>query len=327
MPRRSKARDSRPIGCPAFKSASVPVSLSSIMNPIMLYTCVCIPSPLRTRGADRRSGDTGRRAVARNADPNVVVAGELVTPSEVLTVAVLQRSLILRGLSMSSNDKVLEAGSVRLLKLRDVIYEAEETIDFVYFPLDSVLSIVARMADGAEIEIGTIGREGMSAFPLLMGASSTANVCYCQVRGSAIKLPASVFQELTASDHIFRQRLDRYLQAYVNMLGQLAACNRLHTIYARCARWLLMTRDRVDVDDFPLTQEFLAMMLGTDRSGVAISAGTLQRAGFIQYTHGTITILDRSGLENAACECYAVARRQFDGLLRATGPDPNPKTA
>jgi CRP-like cAMP-binding protein len=250
-----------------------------------------------------------------------------VTPSEVLTVAVLQRSLILRGLSMSSNDKVLEAGSVRLLKLRDVIYEAEETIDFVYFPLDSVLSIVARMADGAEIEIGTIGREGMSAFPLLMGASSTANVCYCQVRGSAIKLPASVFQELTASDHIFRQRLDRYLQAYVNMLGQLAACNRLHTIYARCARWLLMTRDRVDVDDFPLTQEFLAMMLGTDRSGVAISAGTLQRAGFIQYTHGTITILDRSGLENAACECYAVARRQFDGLLRATGPDPNPKTA
>lgn len=247
------------------------------------------------------------------------------TTSEALTVGALQRSLILRGLSTSSIQKVLEAGSLRTLKLRDVIYNAEETITFVYFPLNSVLSIVARMENGAEIEIGTIGREGMSAFPLLMGASSTANVCYCQVRGSAIKLPARVFHELTTSDQSFRQRLDRYLQAYVNMLGQLAACNRLHSIYARCARWLLSTRDRVDVDDFPLTQEFLAMMLGTDRSGVAIAAGTLQRAGFIQYTHGTITILDRCGLENAACECYAVARRQFDGLLRTTSPDKDPR--
>jgi CRP-like cAMP-binding protein len=241
-----------------------------------------------------------------------------------VTAGASQRNLILKGLSRPSIEKVVEAGSLRTLKLRDTIYDAEETIDSVYFPLDAVLSIVARMEDGEEIEIGTIGREGMSAFPLLMGASSTANVCYCQVRGSAIELPASVFHELTASDHILRQRLDRYLQAYVNMLGQLAACNRLHSIYARCARWLLMTRDRVDVDNIPLTQEFLGMMLGTDRSGVAIAAGTLQRAGFIKYTHGTITILDRSGLENAACECYAVARRQFDGLLRATAPDQHP---
>ena len=101
------------------------------------------------------------------------------------------------------------------------------------------------------------------------------------------------------------------------MLGQLAACNRLHTVYERCARWLLMTRDRVDTDAIPLTQEFLAMMLGTGRSGVAIAAATLQHAGFIKYAHGTINILDRPGLENAVCECYKVARGQFDGLLRA----------
>jgi CRP-like cAMP-binding protein len=237
-----------------------------------------------------------------------------------LTVAILQRSLILRGLSASTIERVIEAGSLEALQLRRQIYEAEEKINDVYFPLDAVLSVVARMEDGSEIEIGTIGREGTSAFPLLMGASSTANVCYCQVRGSAIKLPAEVFRELTATDTTLRQRLDRYLQAYVNMLGQLAACNRLHSIYARCARWLLMTRDRVDGDAFPLTQEFLAMMLGTDRSGVAIAAGTLQKAGFIQYTHGTITIVNRAGLEEAVCECYAVARKQFDGLLRATDP-------
>jgi CRP-like cAMP-binding protein len=232
----------------------------------------------------------------------------------------MQRNVILSGLHDSTTAQVVEHGSLLVLKLRQEIYEAEATISEVFFPLDSVLSIVARMADGSEIEIGTIGREGMSAFPLLMGASSTANVCYCQVRGDAIMLPAAVFREITASDAILRQRLDRYLQAYVNMLGQLAACNRLHSIYARCARWLLMTRDRVDSNSFPLTQEFLAMMLGTDRSGVAIAAGTLQKAGFINYTHGTITIDDREGLEQAACECYAVARRHFDGMLRPNQP-------
>jgi CRP-like cAMP-binding protein len=180
-----------------------------------------------------------------------------------------------------------------------------------------VLSVVARMNDGSEIEIGTIGREGMSAFPLLMGADATANICYSQVAGEAISLPVEVFRNLIASDRIVRSRLDRYLQAYVNMLGQLAACNRLHTIAERCARWLLMTRDRVDGDKIALTQEFLAMMLGTGRSGVTIAASTLQHAGLITYSRGSITILDRAGLEDAACECYQVARNQFDGLLRS----------
>ncbi len=211
---------------------------------------------------------------------------------------------------------MLKRGVAVELKLREQIYEAEAPIYDVYFPLDSVLSVVARMMDGSEIEVGTIGREGMSAFPLLMGASSTANVCYCQVPGRAVRIPADLFHELAAGDHSFRQVLDRYLQAYVNMLGQLAACNRLHTVYERCARWLLMTRDRVEIDAIPLTQEFLAMMLGTGRSGVAIAAATLQQAGYIKYAHGTIHILDRPGLEDVACECYRVARDQFDGLLR-----------
>jgi CRP-like cAMP-binding protein len=228
----------------------------------------------------------------------------------------LRRNAILNSLKEATVAPVLERGSIVKLALRQRIYEAEHPIDKVYFPLDSVLSVVARMNDGSQIEIGTIGREGMSAFPLLMGASSTANVCYCQVRGSAIEIPADLFRELAATDPAFRQHLDRYLQAYVNMLGQLAACNRLHTVYERCARWLLMTRDRVDTDQIPLTQEFLAMMLGTGQSGVAIAAATLQHAGFIKYARGIITIVDRSGLEHATCECYQVARDQFDGLLR-----------
>jgi CRP-like cAMP-binding protein len=228
----------------------------------------------------------------------------------------LRRNAVLNAMSAANAERVVEHGTLVNLALRQQIYEAEQPIHDVYFPLDSVLSVVARMRDGSQIEIGTIGREGMSAFPLLLGASSTANVCYCQVRGSAIKIPASLFHQIVESDRAFRQVLDRYLQAYINMLGQLAACNRLHSVYERCARWLLMTRDRVDTDQLPLTQEFLAMMLGTGRSGVAIAAATFQQAGFIRYAHGTITMLDRPGLENAACECYEVAREQFDGLLR-----------
>jgi CRP-like cAMP-binding protein len=235
-----------------------------------------------------------------------------------ITATSLGQNAILNALGDSSVAVVLERGVLLPIALRQQIYEAEEPINEVYFPLDCVLSIVARMEDGSQIEIGTIGREGMSAFPLLMGASTTANVCYCQVRGSAIRIPAEVFRELAASDAAFRQLLDRYLQAYVNMLGQLAACNRLHSINERCARWLLMTRDRVDSDVIPLTQEFLAMMLGTGRSGVAIAAATLQKAGFIKYAHGIIKVLDRPGLEEAACECYEVARTQFAGLLRAS---------
>jgi CRP-like cAMP-binding protein len=228
----------------------------------------------------------------------------------------LRRNAILNAVADSTASIVLERGVFVPLALRQQIYESEQPINDVFFPLDCVLSVVARMKDGSQIEVGTIGREGMSAFPLLMGASTTANICYCQVRGGAIKIPADVFRELAANDPALRQLLDRYLQAYVNMLGQLAACNRLHSIYERCSRWLLMTRDRVESDEIPLTQEFLAMMLGTGRSGVTIAASTLQNAGFIRYAHGIITILDRAGLENASCECYEVAREQFAGLLR-----------
>ncbi len=236
----------------------------------------------------------------------------------------MQTNTMLRALAPQSAALIVERGELLKLALRQEIYGSEEPIVAVYFPLECVLSVVALMKDGSHIEIGTIGREGTSGFPLLMGASATANVCYCQVNGDAIRIPAQLFRELAAGDPDFRQHLDRYLQAYVNMLGQLAACNRLHTVYERCARWLLMTRDRVDVDELPLTQEFLAMMLGTGRSGVAIAAATLQQAGFIKNGHGTITIVDRLGLQNAACECYEVARAQFDGLLRPMHPGPVP---
>lgn len=236
--------------------------------------------------------------------------------NHVLTSAFLARNAIFAELPESCSEKIVAQGVIVDLELRDQIYAPDEPIDFVYFPIDSVLSIVTRMRDGAEIEVGTIGREGMSALPLLFGATTTANHCYCQVRGSAVRLTVTLFEELVATSAALRRALDRYLQAYVNMLGQLAACNRLHTVFERCARWLLMTHDRVGNDTFELTHEFLAMMLGTGRSGVTIAAATLKRAGFIAYAHGTITMVDRAGLEGATCECYEVACVQFAGLFR-----------
>jgi CRP-like cAMP-binding protein len=231
----------------------------------------------------------------------------------------LPRNAMLAGLEKPIAARILKEGVLRNLSLRQQIYEPEQAIREVYFPLACVLSVVTRMKDGQQIEVGTIGREGMSALPLLLGASSTANDCYCQVRGPSVVISVELFRELSSTSRAFRQLLDRYLQSYVNMLGQLAACNRLHSVYERCARWLLMTHDRVNFDAIPLTHEYLAMMLGTGRSGVTIAAGTLQQAGFIRYAHGTITILDRAGLEDATCECYEVAREQFAGVLRAVG--------
>jgi len=224
---------------------------------------------------------------------------------------------ILNGLDAKESAEVQERAELVHLAVRDRIYQPNETIDEVFFPLDCVLSIVTRMKDGNAIEVGTIGREGCSAIPLLLGATTTANESYSQVAGAAMKIDSQLFQSLRTNSR-FGHLLDRYVQAYVNMLGQLAACNRLHNVYERCARWLLMTQDRVGRSKIGLTHEYLAMMLGTQRSGVTIAAGTLQQAGFIKYARGVITILDREGLEGASCECYEVAREQFGGLMRST---------
>jgi CRP-like cAMP-binding protein len=232
-----------------------------------------------------------------------------------LTPEILEQNLLLHHLTGDSLEIVLKDGKTLHLGLRQKIYDANAAIEQVYFPLTCVLSVVAEMQDGDMIEVGTIGYEGVSAIPIVLGATRSTNHSYCQVPGNAVVISADLFAQLMQKDIEFRRRLDRYLQAYINLLGQLAACNRLHSLYERCARWILMTQDRVRSDTIPLTQEFLGMMLGSRRSGVTIAASTLKVAGLIRYAHGSITVLDRSGLEGAACECYALAQEQF-GILR-----------
>ncbi|MEO6835170.1 MAG: Crp/Fnr family transcriptional regulator [Candidatus Tumulicola sp.] len=234
------------------------------------------------------------------------------------TQAVLKQNTVLAGLSPSMIMEVIETGKLIALKTPQQIYEAGRPILEVYFPIDAVLSVVTQMRDGGSIEVGTVGREGVSAIPLLLGATTSANESYCQVPGRAVVISSDHFRRLLSDgDDRFRNVLDRFLQAYVNMLGQLAACNGMHSIYERCARWLLLTHDRVNCDKIALTHEYLSMMLGARRSGVTIAAATLQQAGFIHYAHGHIVILNRQGLEDASCECYGVAREQFGPLLDA----------
>jgi CRP-like cAMP-binding protein len=236
-----------------------------------------------------------------------------------LTPAVLKENAILAGLSHPMIAEVLERGKLVELRTPQQIYEAGREIREVYFPIDAVLSVVTQMRDGGSIEVGTVGREGVSAIPLLLGAITSANESYCQVPGRAVVISSDCFRRLlSAEDNQFRSVLDRFLQAYVNMLGQLAACNGKHSIYERCSRWLLLTHDRVNSDKIALSHEYLAMMLGARRSGVTIAAAALQQAGFIRYARGHIVILNRVGLEEASCECYAVAREQFGPLLGMT---------
>ncbi len=227
----------------------------------------------------------------------------------------LEQNLLLRHLTGPDADAVLNLGEITHLELRQRIYDANTEIKCVYFPLTCVLSVVAEMRDGGMIEVGTVGCEGVSAIPLILGATTSENHSYCQVPGDAIVIAAEMFEHLTQNNPSFRRLLSRYLQSYINLLGQLAACNRLHSVYERCARWILMTQDRVRADAIHLTQEYLGMMLGSRRSGVTIAASTLRAAGFIEYAQGIITILDRAGLEEASCECYALAQVQF-GVLR-----------
>lgn len=197
------------------------------------------------------------------------------------------------------------------LSTHESLYEAGGPMESVYFPIDAVISVVTTLADGTSVEVGSIGSEGTTGIFAALGASSVPNATFCQVDGRCFVMRRSTFDEYLRTVTRFREALNAYIVGYVNVLAQLVACNRIHPLDARCARWLLMTHDRVGRSRFPLTQEFLAMMLGVRRSGVTLAATAFQDAGFITYTRGRMEILDRAGLEKESCECYQVTRREL----------------
>jgi CRP-like cAMP-binding protein len=201
------------------------------------------------------------------------------------------------------------------LEYRDSLYRAHKPLGFVYFIETGVGSLVNTMANGQAAEVGTIGNEGVVGLPLLLGDDRALTSVYIQVPGVGLRMKATVFKKELERSASMRAVMLRYAHAFFNQVAQSAACNQFHSLQQRCCRWLLMTHDRMQSDAFLLTQEFLAMMLGVQRTGVSAAAGGLQRAGLIRYKRGNVTILDRRGLIKRSCECYGVSKKEFDRLL------------
>ncbi len=217
------------------------------------------------------------------------------------------------------SDEYLQTLLPRLEKVhtnaKDVIYERNQPIPYVYFPCTSGISSLIFMADGAAVEVGTVGNEGFTGVELLVGATLATESSVCQIAGNNIRMKTSDFQNATVGQTPLRHVTECYFQGYLSQVSQSVACNRIHAIEARFARWLLITHDRVQGHEFHLTQEFLANMLGVQRPSVSIVAGGFQKAGLIEYSRGNMKILNRDGLETAACECYGAVRAQFKRLF------------
>ena len=228
----------------------------------------------------------------------------------------LEQNRLLRALSPAMRQRLLPLLEPYPLTLRDILIEHDVPIPWVYFPLDGVVSLISTLHDGTKVEVATIGKEGMGGLPLFLRATSIPFTTFVQVAGEALRMRAAAFAALLDEvNSDFSQLLYLYTQALFNQLGQHVVCNRLHPIEQRCARWLLMTQDRMGHDEFQLTHEFLAQMLGVRRASVTEVAGRLQKAGLIRYRRGVIQVRDRTGLEAASCECYGVIKQQYDRLL------------
>ena len=203
------------------------------------------------------------------------------------------------------------------LAYRQPLYEAGRPLQSVYFPVSGVISMVNTMTDGSASEVGTIGNEGIVGLPVILGDELSPMFAYVQVPGAGLCMRAEILRSALQRSKGMRTVMLHYAHAFFNQVAQSAACNTFHPIDQRCCRWLLMTHDRVQSDEFLLTQEFLGMMLGVQRTGVTLAARKLKRDGLIDYRRGRVTIHDRRELERRSCECYAVSKREFDRLLGA----------
>jgi CRP-like cAMP-binding protein len=205
------------------------------------------------------------------------------------------------------------------LRARQLLHKAGEPTTGVYFPNGGVVSITAGLADGRMVEVATVGVDGMVGIEALFSsqaiAPGDAMVQVSDADADAEVLPIAQFRHAVAQQGLFGEVVGRYAQASMAQMIQSTACNALHSVHQRCARWLLTTHDRMLQRDFRLSHEFLAVMLGVQRPTVTVVAGALQDAGFIRYRHGRVSVLNRQALENASCECYAVIRARFEQVL------------
>ena len=201
------------------------------------------------------------------------------------------------------------------LVLGEVLYEPGDVIKDVYFPNDSIISLISELSETSLLEVGMVGNEGMAGLAVFMGVSFSPTRALVQGAGTAMKMSSAAVRTEANRLGSLHQLLHRYSHSLLTQVSQTSACNRFHLVDARLARWLLMTKDRLGPDEFPLTQEFLASMLGVRREGVSKAAGVLQAGKLIRYSRGVITILNRAGLETKSCECYAIIKAETDSYL------------
>ncbi len=229
-----------------------------------------------------------------------------------------EENYLLRAFPRAEYEQLLPSLEPVNLPVRHLLCDRDAIITHVYFPTTCVASMVNDSPEGT-VEVGTIGREGMVGAAVLLHTDSMPARVVVPVAGSAKRLPVEVLRDAVRRSPDVERLLFRYVEAFFEEVAQSVACNRLHSLEERCARWLLMTHDRVDGDEFTLTQEFLSYMLGVHRPAVTLAAGSLQQAGVIRYHRGRITVVNREGLEKTSCSCYGVTRAGFRRLLGERG--------
>jgi CRP-like cAMP-binding protein len=210
---------------------------------------------------------------------------------------------------------VLERTEIVSLQSKEIVFEREQPIRFAHFPDDCVISLVTKLDNGDAVEAMTVGNDGFVGLAVFHGIPASRLTAVGQISGESRRVRAEDFRQLMAMCPSLYSLLHRYSQFVFETVSQSAACNRLHVIEQRCARWLLMSQDRVGRDSFDLTQEFLAMMLGVRRPGVTVAMGLLEKAGFITHRRGSITVVNRAGLEKVSCECYRTIKTRQEKLF------------
>lgn len=227
-----------------------------------------------------------------------------------------QNNLILNALPTQEFERLSSYLEDVELPLGKILYEPEEPIRHAYFPLSGAVSIVTVLSNGSSVEAGVIGSEGVAGVPLVLGTEMEMNRrAQVQMAGRGLRLKASVLKAEFKRGERLHDLLLRYLHAFITQISQTAACNRMHRLEERLARWLLACQDRMRSDELQLTQEFIAEMLGVRRAGVSVAATQLQERGLIKHKRGNIRIFDRTGLEAASCECYSVVNREYQRLF------------
>lgn len=230
------------------------------------------------------------------------------------------QNLILGSLDGDVRDAVTEAGTMLSLERGDPIFGGPKPFRFVFFPTSGMISVVVAMRDGSRIETHTIGREGLVGAPFIrQGQTLLPNLeAFCQMPGDGLAVPVEDFTILMDKHEELSTMVDRFVQLVIGQMSQSAACNRLHPLEERLAKWLLHAHDRAGQDELPLTHEFLSEMLGVRRETVSLAVARLEESGLVGHRRGHISVEDRRGLERASCECYAIVRGEIATIVPAS---------